>query len=432
MAHAIAEVSRLTDAALVCRLERLVRADRALSAKLLVHLGELDERKLFRERGYSSCFDYCRSALRMSEAEAYLRIHAARMGRRFPLIVERLGAGAVHLSAVKLISPHLTEDNHVQLLDRVRGRTKREIEVLVAEMAPKPDVPARLRKLPDARRPAPELSNAALATAPAHNISMPTPQLAGDALETAPAHNISNELLDARIPMKAASAPQAAGPTPATAPVQEPPSASISTGGQPMAQTPSSSFVLQSPRARAAVTPLGLGRFRLELTLGQQARDQLDQLQELLRHQNPSGDLANILERALRELLVRTKKQRFAQSSAPARRSLRKPDVDAKTQDSAKEKSRYIPREVLRQVHARDAGQCTFVSPDGRRCTERGFLEVHHHHTTFARGGDATVDNLRLTCRTHNRFFAEQDYGSTWMRDKVREVAARSDDQLRL
>ena len=59
----------------------------------------------------------------MSEAEAYLRIQAAKVGRRFPLVLERLGAGAVHLTAIKLLAPHLTEDNHAQLLDRVQGMT---------------------------------------------------------------------------------------------------------------------------------------------------------------------------------------------------------------------------------------------------------------------------------------------------------------------
>jgi hypothetical protein len=76
-------------------------------------------------------------------------------------------------------------------------------------------------------------------------------------------------------------------------------------------------------------------------------------------------------------------------------------------------------------VHARDAGQCSFVSPDGRRCTAREFLEVHHHETTFARGGLATADNLRLTCRAHNLFLADQDYGRTFMQQKVREAIAQ-------
>jgi hypothetical protein len=63
---------------------------------------------------------------------------------------ERLGAGAVHLSAIKLLAPVLTEANHASLLDRARGKSKRQIELIVAELLPKADVPARLRKLPDA------------------------------------------------------------------------------------------------------------------------------------------------------------------------------------------------------------------------------------------------------------------------------------------
>jgi len=455
MEHALEQVGRLTDSELICRLERLVQADRALSAKLLVHLGELDERRLFAGRGFGSMFEYCRHGLRMSDAEAYLRIQAARVGRRFPLVVERLAAGAVHLTAIKLLSSHLTQENHVQLLDRVRGRTKREVEVIVAELSPKPDVPARVRKLPDVQKPAPQPSDGAPAAACVQPLaressaaqpptrealaiapSQPAPQPSGEVLATTTVLVVSKELTEDGTTAQATNAHAAQ----VTVAAPEP------KAGQPMAAEASQSFALQSPPPRATVTPLGLGRFKLALTLGQDAHDALDQLRELLRHQNPSGDLTRIVERALLEMLERTKKQRFALHSAPARRTVRKSDLDdkdnakdtatdhakAKVSDSAKGPSRYIPREVLRQVHARDAGQCTFVSPDGRRCTERGFLEIHHHHTTFARGGQATVENLRLTCRVHNRYFAEQDYGPGFLRNKLRQVAARSGEQLRL
>jgi hypothetical protein len=148
---ALSEVSRVSDTELVCRLQRLVAADRRLSAKLLVHLGEVDARGLYRDHGYSSMFEYAVTALCMSEAEAYLRIQAARLGRRFPVVIERVGAGALHLTAIKLLAPHLTADNHVQLLERVQGKSKREVERLVAELAPKPDVPERMRRLPNGR-----------------------------------------------------------------------------------------------------------------------------------------------------------------------------------------------------------------------------------------------------------------------------------------
>ena len=142
------DVSRCTDHELIDKLRRLVAADRALNAELLMHLGEMEARGLYREQAYASMFDYSVRALRMSDAEAYLRIHAARLGRRFPLILELFASGALHLTAIKLLGPYLTPDNHVQLLERARGKSKRDVERLVAEIAPKPDVPNQLRKLP--------------------------------------------------------------------------------------------------------------------------------------------------------------------------------------------------------------------------------------------------------------------------------------------
>jgi len=361
----VLDVSEVSDVELVGRLEQLVKADRALSVKLLVHLGEMHERRLYVGRGFSSMFKYCMSVLGMSEAEAALRLTAAKVGRRFPLVLERLGAGAVHLTAIKLLAPVLTAENHAQLLERARGKTKPQIELVVAEILQKPDVPARVRKLPDARAP-----QEALVLVPRESVELVVAPVAPAVLEA------------------------------------------------------SSSFVLQSPRARASTSVLRPGRFKLEVTLGQEAHDKLDQLRELLRHQNPNGDLAVIVERALSELLERTMKKRFGQTTAPKQRTARSRPV-AKAKGSVRastRRSRYIPRDVLRAVHARDGGRCTFVSSEGLRCSERGFIEVHHHET-FARGGEQTASNLRLACRAHNLFIADQDYGRAFMQRKLREAA---------
>ena len=127
----------VTDQDLIARLRRLVRADRTLSARMLVHLGEMDARGLYRECACASMFAYCVQELHMSEAEAYLRIQAARLGRQFPLIVQLFGQGSLHLTAIKLLGPHLTFDNHVRVLEQARGKNKREIELLVAALAPR-------------------------------------------------------------------------------------------------------------------------------------------------------------------------------------------------------------------------------------------------------------------------------------------------------
>jgi hypothetical protein len=419
--------------ALLSEVERLVRADRTVGAALLVHLGEVDARKLYLARGYSSMFTYCRAALGMSEAEAYLRMRAADVGRRFPLVLERFGSGDVHLSAIKLLAPHLTQENHARLLDRVCGRSKREIEVIVAELAPTPDVPARMRKLPER----------ALKPVAAFGFS------AQEVCDTA-AFQASRASTSPASLSPSAAASTSVAPASAAAACAEA-ERSLASQALSTAEAPARTFTLQPPQARAVTTPLSPGRFKLELTLGQEAHDQLVQLQALFRHQNPSGDLTNIVERAISELLERTMKRRFAQARRP--RAVRDEDGSVSsdaagggredeervqmTRDEHSEaevaadaehatslpKSRYVPRKVLREVFARDAGQCTFVSAEGRRCSAREFLEVHNHEP-FARGGEASVDNLRLSCRAHNQYLAELDYGRGYMREKIRDATA--------
>ena len=80
-------------------------------------------------------------------------------------------------------------------------------------------------------------------------------------------------------------------------------------------------------------------------------------------------------------------------------------------------RSRTIPAAVRRAVWARDAGQCTFTSTEGRRCATRRALEFDHV-VPFARGGEATLAGLRLRCRAHNQFEAERTFGEAFMRGK--------------
>ncbi len=87
--------------------------------------------------------------LNLSEHEAYLRIAVARASRKHPMLLEMLAEGRLPLSAIARLAPHLTEANRETVLAQAEGKTKRQIEELVAELAPKPDVPATMRKLPE-------------------------------------------------------------------------------------------------------------------------------------------------------------------------------------------------------------------------------------------------------------------------------------------
>src|SRR3954462_15940486 len=137
-------LAQLTDASLHCELKRLVDSSNSLTAQLLAQLAEVDARGIHRERACPSLYTYCVYELRMSEDEAQRRCRAARLARQFPILLVMLAEASLHLTGILLLGPHLTEENHAELLARARFRTKREIERLVAETAPCHDVPSRI------------------------------------------------------------------------------------------------------------------------------------------------------------------------------------------------------------------------------------------------------------------------------------------------
>src|SRR6185503_9076671 len=116
--------SSQSDGELEVSLHRLAGRERRSTVELIVHLAEFDARQLYLGLGYGSMFAYCTEVLRLSEYGAYHRIAAARLSRRFPAILDMLAEGAVNLATLRVMGPHFTDGNAVQLLERMRGLSK--------------------------------------------------------------------------------------------------------------------------------------------------------------------------------------------------------------------------------------------------------------------------------------------------------------------
>jgi len=140
--------TQLTNTELLAEVKRLAQCERETTATLVAHLIEVEKRDLFHAEGCSSMFVYCTEVLRFSEAAAYKRLRAARAARRNPQILEDLASGALNLSSIKLLAPHLDLQSGAELLAASRHKSKREVEKLVRERFPLADVPATVRKLP--------------------------------------------------------------------------------------------------------------------------------------------------------------------------------------------------------------------------------------------------------------------------------------------
>ncbi|HVJ19386.1 MAG TPA: hypothetical protein VM686_28400, partial [Polyangiaceae bacterium] len=78
----------LSDADLLAATRSVVGRSNQLLAALLVHLGEVEARGLHRSCACSSLYTYCIYQLRFSEDEAFRRVSAARLVRRFPALLE--------------------------------------------------------------------------------------------------------------------------------------------------------------------------------------------------------------------------------------------------------------------------------------------------------------------------------------------------------
>lgn len=126
----------LTDEQLLSRLECFVEEERLRLHSFLAWLAEADLRKVPEASGYSSTFDYCVRRLRLSEDEAYRRIHAARATVTRPELLSALADGRLSLSAVSKIAPFVDRADAPEIISRAEGKSAREIHELLAPLRP--------------------------------------------------------------------------------------------------------------------------------------------------------------------------------------------------------------------------------------------------------------------------------------------------------
>ena len=170
------------------------------------------------------------------------------------------------------------------------------------------------------------------------------------------------------------------------------------------------------PNLHARVSPLSAQAYAVQFTRSREADERFRRAQDLLGHQVATNDIAEVYDRAIKELVARLERTRCAATSQPQRAP--RPAAG----------SRHVAADVRRVVWERDKGQCTYVSESGRRCEARRGLQFDHVKA-FARGGEATPENLRLRCPGHNQHAAEQTYGAGFMaqkRQQAKEARARA------
>ena len=250
----LAIAARLSDDALLARLKSLAIRERDATVELVGHLAELDARRAHLGEGPGSLYAYCRDVLGYSEDAARNRAATAGAVRRYPVILGWLADGSLNVTTVRMLRPVLTPENHLAVLQEARRRSKKDVELIVRRLDPRPDVPSSIRRAP-------------ATTA----VVVPTLLQVDEG------------------PARPSSAPTPMEPQPAPAP--QPP--------------------------RPVIAPLTPERYRVQFTVSAETHDKLRRVQNLLCREIPSGDPAAIFERALDLLLQDVEKKKLAAAAKP-------------------------------------------------------------------------------------------------------------------
>ena len=257
MSTKIQRFAELSDRDLLAAVHRLASNERRATASLIASLAELDARRLYLAEGCSSLFTYCTQVLHLSEHAAYGRIEAARVARKYPVVLERLEAGDLTLTTIGLLAPRLTEENYEHLFETARRKSKRDVEHLVATLRPQPVVPSVVRKLPQ-----------------------PTAAQRLEGVHTRAANQLLTPSSTAALSAPAMTEPKAAPPL---------------------------------------VTPITAEHYKVQFTVSREAFEKLRRVQDLMRHTCPNGDVGIVFERALTLLLQHLEETKLALVSRPQR-----------------------------------------------------------------------------------------------------------------
>ncbi len=326
------ELSKLSDNLLVTTLISLSKEETKATAQMLLHLAELDRRKLYRQLGYPSLFAYCVQKLKYSESAAKRRITASRCMTKFPEVYQMFLNREVSLTTIAIFEPIITPENKDLVLSQVKGRSRTEVEWLAGRYNPRKATWDRIVPIVVSQVKHPE-------------------------------QKLENHL------------------------------------GSPRTQVSSSETV---------GTQLQLDeRYRIEFSASKVFREKLERMKGLLQ---PGASLEAIFERLMDQYIER---------NAPEKREARR---IAREQRKIKPRRRailpprdpHLSRRKRDQVFLRDGFRCTYVSPEGVRCSATAGLHIDHIQPR-ALGGPNTVENLRLLCGPHNRLAAEAEFGQEFM-----------------
>jgi len=360
----------LNDNALLSHVQQIAASERKIYSQIIEALEEIERRKLYLARGYSSLYTFCTDYLKYSQGAAHRRLSSMRLVKNMPSshkdkIKEKIETGSVNLTHLSQVAtairtmPRLTNHQKMKLVERVENTSRDECEKRLIEAGGKESFKRedfkRLNKKEIRISVSFDEESFELLTEYIELTAHKNPWASKEkALCMALRQAVDQERRDKTA--KTAKWPK----SPNMGAADMPPTTSVPTTFKAPTETVSAAELTRQRNADRK-------RTRASASQAEIAKD----------HDSVANETNSILYA----------KQRQPEAS----------DVLVK-------RNRFIPLSVRREVWTRDKGRCQYVdSGTGRTCNSRFALQLDHIHE-FSNGGSHDLANLRLLCANHNRY----------------------------
>ena len=152
------QVSSVSDEHLLTCFANAVRSERKITNHVLALIGEVDRRKLYVGKGYTSLFDFLVKDFGYSPGAAMRRIDAARLLCELPETAQKFEVGSLTLSQAtqvqrasrelkKIKNKNLSTENKRELILQIENSTQKQTEQIIATTLDLPVVPQQKKTL---------------------------------------------------------------------------------------------------------------------------------------------------------------------------------------------------------------------------------------------------------------------------------------------
>lgn len=358
-------LKKLSDQNLLSQTKLLIQKERNITLQVIQHLSEIESRKLYFKRGFSSLFEYAVKELGYSEGSAYRRIKAMKLCQDLPETASKIRTGNLNLTTVSQLQTFFEKQSRKAQETQTRLQSNQK--------------PLSIQR-----------SDSSPRRIPASSLESKTQKL--DVLKKVEGKSrrqtekvlceIDPEINQVREKVRYLNKDQVE---------------------VKLILDKNSYEKIEQLRNLLAHKNPNMSYGELVTVLTELGLDKYDPRRKLKTQKRVEKESQKIWKDNSSKICLKQYIKNKSQSKTEPQKFYKRKEEKI-NENLQKQKSRYISAEVRRLVWTRDFGECSYVcSQTKRKCRSKHLLQIDHIRP-YSLGGSSDPSSLRLLCAGHNRY----------------------------